>query len=134
MNLSKYIGLPYVKYGRDVKTGLDCYGLVVHIYKQEFNIELDALTNITTEHGYTRASKELVNTQSYKEFIEVTGERKLGDIILISFAGNPLHVGMAINENSMIHSNEGIDCVIEDIRGTVWRNKIHKTLRHPLLS
>lgn len=134
INLSKYIGTPYVKYGRDIETGLDCYGLIVHIYKQEFNLELDPLTNLTTQQGFKSASERLRKTDIYKEFEPVLHEMKLGDIILISFAGNPLHVGMAIDNNRMIHSNENIDCVIEDIRGTLWQNRIHKILRHPSLS
>lgn len=39
MGYEKYLGIPYRHLGRD-RSGIDCYGLLLLYFKEEFNIEL----------------------------------------------------------------------------------------------
>jgi len=39
VSYKKYVGIPFKHLGRD-RSGLDCYGLLIYYYKEEFGIEI----------------------------------------------------------------------------------------------
>lgn len=47
----KYIGLKWVNGGRDIATGVDCWGLLHHIYKEHYKIELPLFNGIDAENN-----------------------------------------------------------------------------------
>lgn len=46
---NKYVGLKYVAGGRTASEGLDCWGLVHHVYKHEYGIQLPTYPGIAEE-------------------------------------------------------------------------------------
>jgi len=61
---TKYIGLPYAPGGRDADKGLDCFGLLRLVYKQEQGIEIPDLPGIAEEHVLTIAKEIMLQTTS----------------------------------------------------------------------
>jgi len=132
MDYTKYLGIPYVKGGRDIDnpdSGLDCWGLVVMFYKNEYNIILPRYDNITTSTSSIEdVSQELVTTDCYKHFNTVQ-KSKAGDLILLRIGNHPIHVGIVIDNKMMLHANTG-SSVIETYKGMKWQQRIHSFLRY----
>jgi sulfur carrier protein ThiS len=119
MNFEKYIGIPYVEKGRD-ETGVDCYGLVRLIYKNELQIDLPSFSAEYTQTDTARI-EELI--AQYKEGWEQTDEPVVGSIVLFRVFGNESHVGVVVSPTHFIHVRENQDSVIESLTSTSWARR-----------
>lgn len=130
MAIADYIGIPFVRGGRDINRGLDCWGLVVHFYKNEFGISLPTYSHINTEkESISESSTKLMNTDCYTNF-EVVDTSKFGDIALFRAGIHPIHVGIVIDRQHMLHANDTTGSVIENYMGTKWINKLESFHRY----
>ncbi len=119
MNYEKYIGIPYAEKGRDA-TGLDCYGLVRLIYKEEFKIDLPSFTTEYTQNDTDRIAELIAQ---YKEGWEQLDEPQEGSIVLFRIRGSESHVGVVVSPTHFIHVRENQDCVIEVLNSTAWTRR-----------
>lgn len=119
MNFEKYIGIPYVEKGRD-ESGVDCYGLVRLIYKNELQIDLPSFSAEYTQTDTARI-EELI--AQYKEGWEQTDEPVVGSIVLFRVFGNESHVGVVVSPTHFIHVRENQDSVIESLTSTSWARR-----------
>lgn len=135
--IEKYIGIPYLELGRE-KNGVDCYGLCYQIYKNELGIEIPdyfgtGFQDLIDENAKKKLKEELQNfilDESEKEWIEVPlSEAKEFDLVLFNICGYIVHIGIMISKDSMLHSFNGMDCVIEKL-GQKWTGRVHKLVRH----
>ena len=117
---NKYIGLPYQDKGRDAN-GIDCWGLVRLVYKEEFNVELPSFTDEYVSE--TRDSiQELISIQ--KESWEKTDTPEAGDVIVFRILGLDSHVGIYIGNNKFLHALENHSSVIESLDSVHWKNRV----------
>ena len=127
MNLSNYIGIPYKINGRNEK-GLDCYGLIIDIYKKHFSINLPDFNS-----SFLSSSDQAIPNKAKKESEYWTpvnyNSRKQGDVILFNIGGNPFHIGLILDQSKMIHTLEGHNCVIESYSGARWRSRFEGIYR-----
>ena len=71
---SDLIGVSFKNHGRDVKTGLDCYGLVMEVFKRngvilpEFDAEFDDIKKISSIIHGTGISSWSVSILLHKGF------------------------------------------------------------------
>lgn len=141
MNFEKYIGIPYVEKGRDI-TGLDCYGLVRLIYKNELDINLPSFV---TEYDPSDNQRLEDLFAQYKEGWESVDNPKVGDVVIFRIFGYESHIGICIGDNKFLHVREGKDSVIESLDNAKWskritgffkyseqKNAILNTIPHPL--
>lgn len=133
-NYSQYIGVSWESGGRDIETSLDCWGIVWHVYNNLYNIQLPSLSNIHIAKGKDK-TRDLINKvfpHIYKNFIKIENIKDIqeGDIIIMRFAGYPIHIGLAISDKKMIHSAEKFDCVVDDFNSREWKNRIEGVYRH----
>lgn len=119
MNFEKYVGIPYVEKGRD-ETGLDCYGLVRLIYKNEMQIDLPSFSAEYTQTDTARI-EELI--AQYKEGWQEVQEPAVGAIVLFKVFGNESHVGVVVSPTHFIHVRENQDTVIESLSSTSWARR-----------
>jgi hypothetical protein len=126
MNFEKYVGIPYLKKGRDIE-GLDCYGLVRLIYKNELNIDLPSFTSDYSA-GDNERIEELI--AQYKEGWEEVQEPVVGDIIVFKVMGQEAHVGLIVSPGYFIHCRENQDSAIESLNSHKWNRRITGFFRY----
>jgi cell wall-associated NlpC family hydrolase len=113
MNISKYIGTPYKQHGRSIEEGLDCYGVVILIYKEQ-GIKIPDIYYPDTD---------IATNKRIMESLESTIPNKKLDkpepycIIEFTVLGEPSHVGIYIGNNEFIHSSQKTGVVIDKL----WR-------------
>ncbi len=81
----------------------DCWGLARHFLKQEFNISLPSYT-------YGDDPSDAIR-EGVKDF-EPVAAPKAGDLALFS---NPLHIGIMLCRDSMLHITRGKDVSVERV-------------------
>lgn len=101
-----WIGIEYMKDGRDRETGLDCYGLFLALQEFRFGRSLHDFAHTTNEELRTLiARRELSRWRMVKAAQE-------GDAVFFRAAGHPLHIGYALDEHRMLHiENEAGSCI-----------------------
>ncbi len=130
MDYYSLIGIPFVKGGRSLAEdkGYDCYGLLIHIFKEK-GIEIpNFISPITHAEMDTLAKIQSRQKEWVKKWDKKDGELSLnipevGDVLWISIAGNHCHVGYCISQDRFIHSWEKTGgAVLERI--APWKNRI----------
>ncbi len=141
MNFEKYIGIPYVEKGRD-ESGVDCWGLVRLIYKNELDINLPSFT---TEYEISDNERLEELFAQYKEGWESTDTPEVGDVVMFRIFGYEAHIGICVGDNKFLHVREGRDSAIESLDNPKWskritgffkysekKNAVLNTVPHPL--
>ena len=115
-----YVGIPFLAKGRD-RDGIDCWGLVRLVYKEQFNIELPSFSE-EYEADDTARMKELV--AQYLEGWQETKEPKPGTGILFRVMGFESHMGIYLGDNKFLHCRENQSAVIESLDRIEWKNRL----------
>ena len=116
MKYGSLIGTPYSK--------LDCWGVAREFYRLEFGFTLKKYYEEIPE---TRdRARELVY-DSMKDFIEVSGPRKYGDLLLIRMFGIESHIAVWVGDGLILHTSERTGCMIE--RVSRWEKLVVGTYR-----
>ncbi|MHA2220225.1 MAG: C40 family peptidase [Candidatus Hodarchaeales archaeon] len=104
LSYRKYIGIPFKSGGRDF-SGVDCYGVVVLVYREEKNIYLWDTSNYNM-NSYAKDNTMLSN---YHENWTVLDVEDLQELDILFFAVDtdlpniPTHIALYIGENKMLH-------------------------------
>ena len=110
--VSQFVGIPFKAKGRDLETGVDCWGLLYHAEKVLFNKTVPSFQNM-----YSWAMDDIQSLidqmkplLAYPQVPEPTP----GDIVLLRFQGLHTHVGLYVGDNYMLHSDpwgRGLSCL-----------------------
>jgi hypothetical protein len=120
MKFDKYIGLKYKEKGRDTD-GIDCYGLVRLVYKNEYDIDLPSFSEEYTSDDDQRL-QELIS--QYKEGWEEVQTPEEGCIVLFKVMGFESHMGVCVDSQNFLHVREGLDSVLEPFSTPRWKKRI----------
>lgn len=126
MEYRDLIGVPFKMRGRDTD-GLDCYGLVMELYKR-LGIEL---TDYEYEDSPRITGDDIFSRCQGREFCEVNGSPREGDVVVLG-RGLGTHCGVFVKGNRVVHSWNPLGVV-----STPW--KVMKPFvvgvhRHPCLA
>jgi len=99
-------GVPYRRGGDSPENGFDCSGLVAHVYREAFGIELphNALAQSRMGRHVTLSQLEA------------------GDLVFYNTERRPYsHVGIFLGDNRFIHApRPGAAVRVENMRGSYW--------------
>lgn len=124
-NFDEYVGLPYKATGR-ARSGIDCYGLLVLIYRERLDISLPLYEGYDDPHE-ARALELL--RQGKSSWVQVAKPNTY-DAVLFKVHGAPNHIGLVTKPGTMIHCARGKDSVIEGYLRPMWKSRIEGFYRH----
>jgi cell wall-associated NlpC family hydrolase len=129
MNFNKYTSIPFKAHGRD-RDGVDCWGLVWMIYKNELNIKLPRYDKEYSDPDDYREVAALVAGEK-STWVEVPkGEERPGDVLLLKLLGVPCHVATVMENGYMIHIMNRINAVSERYDVTRWAKRVEGIFRY----
>lgn len=118
---NKYIDIPYRDGGRDA-SGLDCWGLVRLVYKDQYNIQLPNLSDqYTTAKDHDQVSEVLARE---KENWSAQQTAEVGDVIVFKMLGAETHVGIYLGDSKFLHIREGVNSVVESVDSRLWKHRL----------
>lgn len=136
-DFNKYVGIPFEIGGRDLTAGLDCYGLVRSVLMQEKGVVLPKLEifqyDKSTDKNLGSRLKAFMDSYDFPhELKQVVDTIQPFDILWLRSL-HPIHYGIVISENKMLHVELGKDSVIESFCEGRWKNKVLGAYRHDSL-
>ena len=115
-----YVGIPFLAKGRE-KTGVDCWGLAILVYSEQFNITLPSFSD---NYDFEDTDRIAELTAQYKEAWEETTEPKPGSIVLFKVLGQVSHVGIYVGNNKFLHCRENHSSAIESLDSISWNKRL----------
>lgn len=102
-------GVPYRRGGDSPETGFDCSGLVAHVYKEAFGIQLPHNAQAQSRIG---------------KHITLAG-LEAGDLVFYNTERRPYsHVGIYLGDHRFIHAPKpGTAVRVEDMRTAYWSRR-----------
>jgi probable lipoprotein NlpC len=131
----KYVGLPFKDGGRD-RDGLDCYGALALIYREEFAITLPTYEGAyVSAHERDEVAALLAQRIPADAWTPVTGSPRVGDAVVFRVLNQPWHVGVMVSPTEFLHveAAQGT-ATIERLDSFRWARRRHAVYRHPRLA
>lgn len=131
LSLRKYVGLPFVEGGRDF-SGVDCYGVIVLIYREELGVDLWD----TSGYSLDNYSKENLMLSNYYKNWEPIDKEHLQEMDVLLFTTDlelpdiPTHIALYVGENKMIHCTRKLDTHISKFKKGPLGTLFHSAYRY----
>ena len=103
------LGVDYRYGGKSPQTGFDCSGLVAHVFREAYGIELPHNARAQSEMGMRVSLSEL----------------RAGDLVFYNTLNRPFsHVGIYLGDGRFVHAPKtGAQVRVEPIRGRYWMRR-----------
>ena len=115
----RYIGIPYKAKGTTIDA-LDCLGLIEVIYREIFNVILPKYNHVDTDD--MQLAKDVL--ESNKPGWVKLDKPKENCVVLFRIADYPIHMGIVLDNNYMLHTLKGHNSAIERFTGAKWNKRI----------
>lgn len=126
--LKMLVGIPYLSTGRNPAIGLDCWGLVRYASQILFHVELPDYRGYENACDQTQTAKLFEARADWQRIPK--DNYLLGDVLLLKLAGHPVHAGLIVDENLMLHTLKGRNASIERFDSlSPWFYKIEGVYR-----
>lgn len=130
----KYTGIPFISGGRDI-AGLDCWGLVRLVYKEEHEIELPSYGEISARE-LTRIADRMEQDSCDESTWLIATRPRQWDVVAMRWFSRPQigHVGLVVTPGTIMHIEEGTDVVVVPVDHHTVRGRIARYHRHRRLT
>jgi cell wall-associated NlpC family hydrolase len=118
-----YAGAEYCFRGRDLDTGIDCWGLVVLVLRDVFGITVDDFGAVYARESGAGPAIRAAIAAELPGWREVEWEE--GAVVLFREGGIPSHVGVALPKRGwVLHAHEDHDVTTFDAFATLkWKGR-----------
>lgn len=118
------VGTPFHAQGRMPHIGLDCIGVVVCVARELGLPHSDVAAYPMRPNGMLRPILEEQLVRAHREPLE-------GDVLLMSFAGEPHHVAVMVDGDRIVHAYATVrKCVVQSYTDH-WRAKVRAVYEFP---
>jgi cell wall-associated NlpC family hydrolase len=109
------LGVDYKYGGKSAVTGFDCSGLVAHVYKEAWGIQLPPNTKGQSQAGMSVSLAEL----------------QAGDLVFYDTLKRPYsHVGIYLGDGKFVHAPKtGAQVRVESIKANYWSQRFNGARR-----
>jgi len=115
VNVSHFVGTPFVNGGRNKTSGLDCWGLVMEVFK-ECGIQLpDFRVNAFASSKIDELAHEAIGFSPWEEVYSPQDEDAPLVVLMRIHPSLIAHAGAYIGNNRIIHTMEGTNAVISRV-------------------
>jgi len=91
--------------------------------------EIDALDDRYNDSKSSEQVRNVVKLEREVYDEQDYADRAFGDIILMNLIGHPVHVGIVIDDEKMVHTLSGHDSTLERYTSVLWQNRIEGIFR-----
>lgn len=101
INIADLIGVPFVEFGRDIKNGLDCYGLAIEVEKRLGKTLKDV---VLEKFDRAKVERTAPNLNVKKLRLD-----EISEGVILEFYGlqdKRLHIAVALDKKTFIHATE----------------------------
>ena len=110
-------GVPYRWGGESPENGFDCSGLVAHVYREAFGVQLPHNAREQSRMGRAVSSSELI----------------AGDLVFYNTELPYSHVGIYLGDDRVIHApRPGAAVRVENMRTRYWLTRFNGARRIPI--
>lgn len=127
MTLTDYLRLPFVHQGRGW-SGVDCFGLVLLYYREEFGLRLPDFTGYDL-HWHRHGEEYFLSKLHAWNFQTVTTAPRRGDGLLFTTRDRISHCGLVWDDEYFLHMTQD-GCATHPWRQGYWATQLHSTCRH----
>ena len=130
--VGKYVGIDFADHGRTVDDGLDCWGLVCLVYEREFGIRLPSFAVVYKDTEDKPAISAMVTNETENDRWDKVpaGQEQVGDVVVMRFHGQPVHVGIVIGDNRFLHIMRGRNVTHEGYKTPRWERMVYGFYRY----
>ena len=118
------IGTPFRHQGRIAGRALDCAGLAIHVAR-----EIGAEYVDVPAYGRSPSRGMLQAALDAQPCLCVVPDRQPGDILLMRFAGEPQHLALITDTDTIVHAYANVGQVCEQRLAQVWAARIVRVYR-----
>jgi len=112
--VEKYIDIPFAEY--------NCWQLICLVYREQFGIQIPTFKD-EYKHALDRENIGKIYEREMCLWTPVDVQQ-LSDIIVLRVQGQPWHAGLVLSDTDMLHTERGLNSVIERYNGHIWKNRI----------
>ncbi len=122
---SEFVGIPYREPQDGDAPGLHCWELVEKAMRELFHVKPPAIEFTNT---YQQSAPVFIDRLRYWRRID-WDDRKAGDLIVLRIAGDPVHCGILVNRDDMLHTMKGHNSCIEPVLSKRWASRLYGVYR-----
>lgn len=123
------MAVPFVDGGRDM-TGIDCWGLVRWVYRENLGVELPDYGEISATE-LRRIAREVTGAWDTDPWHMVLDPQRFDVVVMRLYSSNIVaHVGVMVDDTSLLHIERASGACIVPIRHPTVRDRIVGFRRH----
>ena len=118
--IKKAVGVPFKPHGRGYDNW-DCWGLIYIAHRDVYSIDLPSYDKEYKSINREREKIEgLYSAGKQEEWVEVK-DPQAGDVVMLYMDGRAVHVGLMIDKDKFLHTEQGIDTCVQRLTDFQFR-------------